>query len=186
MWQSSIPQLLSHFHPLPLFHPTVIEVTRSKTMASSRQKSCGECSKAKRRCDLKMPCLRCTQRGLACLYANLPPQPVDTPSINNHERQNVTHIFHQESPDELSGANFVLDPALATRLSDLPSADVDLDLTAWESTLPEGQCANSNKLRMEEILRTGADYRRADYHKAYTEWVRSRGHVDSCIILMLA
>lgn len=38
-----------------------------------RQKSCSECAKAKRRCDLQQPsCLRCSRQNLACTY---PPQP---------------------------------------------------------------------------------------------------------------
>lgn len=34
-----------------------------------RQKSCSECAKAKRRCDLEQPhCLRCTRQKLTCVY----------------------------------------------------------------------------------------------------------------------
>ncbi|KAL5379608.1 hypothetical protein DPSP01_008308 [Paraphaeosphaeria sporulosa] len=41
--------------------------------AQGRQKSCSECAKAKRRCDLQQPnCLRCTRQRLICTY---PAQP---------------------------------------------------------------------------------------------------------------
>lgn len=33
-----------------------------------RRKSCGRCVKAKRRCDLQLPCSRCAEKGLACEY----------------------------------------------------------------------------------------------------------------------
>ncbi|KAJ5808692.1 hypothetical protein N7474_009961 [Penicillium riverlandense] len=40
--------------------------------ASSRQKSCQQCSTAKARCDRKSGrCTRCTQRGLSCVYPQL-------------------------------------------------------------------------------------------------------------------
>ena len=38
-----------------------------------RQKSCGECSKSKRRCDLRTPaCTRCRKRNLPCRYLRQP------------------------------------------------------------------------------------------------------------------
>lgn len=41
--------------------------------AQGRQKSCSECAKAKRRCDLQQPnCLRCTRQRLTCTYPSQP------------------------------------------------------------------------------------------------------------------
>lgn len=41
--------------------------------ASSRQKACDGCSKAKRRCDLLTPiCSRCCSKSLECVYKNVP------------------------------------------------------------------------------------------------------------------
>lgn len=46
-----------------------------------RQKSCSECAKAKRRCDLRQPhCLRCTRQKLTCSY---PPQPYASTSTTS-------------------------------------------------------------------------------------------------------
>lgn len=43
------------------------------TRPPPRRKSCGECVKAKRRCDQRLPtCLRCTKKGLHCEYVARP------------------------------------------------------------------------------------------------------------------
>ncbi|KAF2799544.1 hypothetical protein K505DRAFT_57899 [Melanomma pulvis-pyrius CBS 109.77] len=56
---------------------------RNRTSNSQgRQKSCSECAKAKRRCDLRQPsCLRCTRQDLTCLY---PPAPATTGTPSSH------------------------------------------------------------------------------------------------------
>ncbi|ORX94935.1 hypothetical protein BCR34DRAFT_620034 [Clohesyomyces aquaticus] len=53
---------------------------RSRTTNSQgRQKSCLECAKSKRRCDLRVPtCLRCSKQSLTCSYPPPPPSN-DTP-----------------------------------------------------------------------------------------------------------
>jgi hypothetical protein len=44
------------------------------SIATGRQKSCTQCVKSKRRCDLQQPsCLRCTRQHLACSYPSRPP-----------------------------------------------------------------------------------------------------------------
>jgi hypothetical protein len=41
--------------------------------SQGRQKSCSECAKAKRRCDLHQPrCTRCSRQQLACIYPTSP------------------------------------------------------------------------------------------------------------------
>jgi len=75
---------------------------------------------------------------------------------------------------------FPLDPALHAELDSLNSnaildtnIDVDLNFPDFEpdTVVMSNQAVKSNKLRIEEILRSGADYRRGDYHKAPTAWV---------------
>jgi hypothetical protein len=52
-----------------------------------RQKSCSECAKAKRRCDLQQPsCLRCTRQDLTCTYP--PPAGATVPS-ESHSTTNL-------------------------------------------------------------------------------------------------
>jgi hypothetical protein len=41
-------------------------------MRKTLRRSCDACAKAKHRCDLLIPCSRCTERQLRCVYANLP------------------------------------------------------------------------------------------------------------------
>ncbi|KAF2246374.1 hypothetical protein BU26DRAFT_430724 [Trematosphaeria pertusa] len=49
-----------------------------------RQKSCSECAKAKRRCDLQQPnCLRCTRQKLRCTYP--PPPQASVPAMADSE-----------------------------------------------------------------------------------------------------
>lgn len=150
-------------------------------MTSSRQKSCGECSKAKRRCDLQAPCSRCTQRSLRCVYTNVQPQ-LPTPPSTISERDVEVHQESYQVPivAPVIGPDFVIDPALdggfrAPEYSnDLhPVEMADLDFMPWQTTTPAMTEARpiSNKLRIEEILRTGADYRRADYYKVNMELV---------------
>lgn len=51
--------------------------------ASSRQKSCQQCSNAKAKCDRKeRPCTRCAQRGLSCAYRTRATLPKETPDDN--------------------------------------------------------------------------------------------------------
>jgi len=75
---------------------------------------------------------------------------------------------------------FPLDPALQAEFEPLNSntvldtnIDVNLNFPDFEPGIVamNDQAVKSNKLRIEEILRSGADYRRADYHKAPTAWV---------------
>lgn len=48
-----------------------------------RQKSCGECQKAKRRCDRNLPaCVRCIQRHLNCCYPTCQLAPQDFTGIH--------------------------------------------------------------------------------------------------------
>lgn len=74
-----IDKLLTH--PAPLLqclclcnHHGIMPPNRHRSSnPQGRQKSCSECAKAKRRCDLRQPsCLRCSRQGLTCSY---PPQP---------------------------------------------------------------------------------------------------------------
>jgi hypothetical protein len=60
-----------------------------------RQKSCSECAKAKRRCDLRQPhCIRCTRQKLTCVY---PPRPNASCSIESPVPVSSAEGIHQES-----------------------------------------------------------------------------------------
>lgn len=56
-------------------HHLIMPPSRVRTSNSQgRQKSCSECAKAKRKCDLQQPnCLRCTRQRLQCSYPQQPP-----------------------------------------------------------------------------------------------------------------
>ena len=43
---------------------------RERNNPPPRRKACTACIRAKRRCDLAVPCLRCDRRGIPCEYAN--------------------------------------------------------------------------------------------------------------------
>ncbi|OJD33726.1 ras small monomeric [Diplodia corticola] len=47
--------------------------TASAAAPPPRRKSCGGCVKAKRRCDLQLPCSRCAEKGLTCEYLSAGP-----------------------------------------------------------------------------------------------------------------
>ncbi|KAF2111881.1 hypothetical protein BDV96DRAFT_649849 [Lophiotrema nucula] len=79
---------------------------RSATNHQGRQRSCSECAKSKRRCDLRQPsCIRCSRQDLACVY---PPPPTATSSstpIAGYQNEssssamgNVEELFRFDAP----------------------------------------------------------------------------------------
>ncbi|KAF2712828.1 hypothetical protein K504DRAFT_499902 [Pleomassaria siparia CBS 279.74] len=89
-------------------HEMPPERHRTTNNPQGRQKSCSECAKAKRRCDLRQPsCLRCTRQDLACLY---PPPPATDVIIGNTTESIMTPIAKAstETPG-LSDASTPLD-----------------------------------------------------------------------------
>ncbi|PSN72091.1 hypothetical protein BS50DRAFT_569647 [Corynespora cassiicola Philippines] len=84
-----------------------------------RQKSCGECAKAKRKCDLGQPhCLRCTRQRLECTYPPLPPH---APSETTPETSDSSLLMFDVDNTQ-SGATTDVDVA-------------DFDLTAGLSSI---------------------------------------------------
>jgi hypothetical protein len=84
-----------------------------------RQKSCTECAKAKRKCDLQQPhCLRCTRQKLTCSY---PPQP---------------HASKRMTPKSL-----VSTPIVDEGLQEAP-APFDFDIDIQDITSAEAELLN--------------------------------------------
>ncbi|KAF2254903.1 hypothetical protein BU26DRAFT_559551 [Trematosphaeria pertusa] len=93
-------------------------------ISSTRKKSCRQCVKSKRRCDLGFPCCkRCFTKGLDCAYPNA--------SVREAEV-----VIRQATPEfaPLVGSEVTLGPA------EPPSRDVDLALLQSEgSSSPESE-----------------------------------------------
>lgn len=65
-----------------------------------RQKSCLECAKSKRRCDLRQPsCVRCSRQKLTCLY---PPRP-HTTNATVHESPLLSPVFNTDYQNDVPG-----------------------------------------------------------------------------------
>jgi len=84
--------------------------------AQGRQKSCSECVKAKRKCDLQPNCLRCTRQRLTCTY----PQ---------HHTSSAATILPDNRSDETDLIEQLFNPAL-----ELP---FDLDIPDVITAAPE-------------------------------------------------
>lgn len=99
-----------------------------------RQKSCSECVKAKRKCDLQQPnCLRCTRQRLTCTYPSQPRNRTSalTPS-DSGETPPGTDLFGEpnlELPFDLDAQNpaTVLDVESLEIIPDFPVSMSDLE-----------------------------------------------------------
>ncbi|KAF2871817.1 hypothetical protein BDV95DRAFT_26855 [Massariosphaeria phaeospora] len=87
---------------------------RSRTSnLQGRQRSCSQCAKGKRRCDLRQPsCMRCSRQSLLCLY---PPQPCADGTPNS--RTDTT------APEIISGED---DVAFELAFPEIPAQAMDL------------------------------------------------------------
>jgi hypothetical protein len=96
-----------------------------------RQKSCAECAKAKRRCDLQQPhCLRCTRQKLTCVY---PPQPYASkvPALNSPVDNPVAG---EGSPDAAAPFLFNIDiPNIAGSETEPLSYDFNVAIDPFSS-----------------------------------------------------
>ncbi|KAH7400530.1 hypothetical protein DE146DRAFT_465473 [Phaeosphaeria sp. MPI-PUGE-AT-0046c] len=98
--------------------------TRSAN-AQGRQKSCLECAKGKRKCDLNSPsCARCSKQHLRCTY----PQPLSQAKSAPADT-NATNDFGVSDAFELPISLDDIDPAVLMEfdVSSLPVAEFDLD-----------------------------------------------------------
>ncbi|KAH6682311.1 hypothetical protein F5X68DRAFT_263288 [Plectosphaerella plurivora] len=66
----------------------------------TRQKSCNACVRSKRRCDKRTPrCARCADKGVTCVYPNLPNDPVGTSRHAQRQQYQAQHQQqHQQQP----------------------------------------------------------------------------------------
>ncbi|THX47455.1 hypothetical protein D6D11_06420, partial [Aureobasidium pullulans] len=143
---------------------------------NTRKKSCRECSKAKRRCNLSNPCKRCIDRSLACIYTNAPSRVTPFPRGSVRQDPSAEPVHNRQiSPN---AATQTWEKILSIS-SDTPgsitldeSNDEAAAYTAFLPDLPETQVTNTetNKLCIENIMISGSDYRRADYHKVTSIW----------------
>ncbi|KAH7139573.1 hypothetical protein B0J11DRAFT_46958 [Dendryphion nanum] len=106
------------------------ERLRTSANIQGRQKSCSECAKAKRRCDLGLPlCLRCEKQRLTCAYP--PPRAhsttfTSTCSLDNVDAPNLLadEAFLFETPDEPSVSS---DDVIDLLDFDFPAATASVD-----------------------------------------------------------
>ncbi|CAI7658872.1 unnamed protein product [Penicillium pancosmium] len=86
-------------------------------MPSPYRRSCRDCVKAKRRCDLNFPCYRCRVRSLQCTYENsLNTRPIAEPGVADDEDYTST-----VSPPSVSWTN-------AAQMQDVNTAVGPLDV----------------------------------------------------------
>lgn len=145
---------------------------------NTRKKSCRECSKAKRRCNLSNPCKRCIDRSLACIYTNAPSRVTPFPRGSVRQDPSAEPVHNRQIPPNAATQTW---EKILSISSDTPgsitldeSNDEAAAYTAFLPDLPETQVINTetNKLCIENIMISGSDYRRADYHKVTSIWVR--------------
>ncbi|KAJ5404121.1 hypothetical protein N7509_003992 [Penicillium cosmopolitanum] len=102
-------------------------------MPSPYRRSCRDCVKAKRRCDLNFPCYRCRVRSLQCTYESpLNTRPIAVPDVADDEDSTST-----VSPPSVSWTNAAEMPDVNPAVGPLDvynNAPVGLTLTG--STLP--------------------------------------------------
>ncbi|THX43798.1 hypothetical protein D6D10_00813 [Aureobasidium pullulans] len=143
---------------------------------NTRKKSCRECSKAKRRCNLSNPCKRCIDRSLACIYTNAPSRVTPFPRGNVRQDPSAEPVHNRQISPNAATQTW---EKILTISSDTPgsitldeSNDEAAAYTAFLPDLPETQVINTetNKLCIENIMISGSDYRRADYHKVTSIW----------------
>ncbi|GAM83004.1 hypothetical protein ANO11243_009900 [Dothideomycetidae sp. 11243] len=127
-----------------------LSTTIRTAMKSLRRKSCQQCVVAKRRCDLGATCSRCRARLLTCTYDN----PVKVTAFVDavQSGQSIEIAPTPVSMDSIS-------------LPDPLHAD-GFDMTFLDS----GKKANPGCLDIDNILQSGPDYRRGDYHKIPVNW----------------
>ena len=101
-----------------------------------RQKSCTECAKAKRRCDLRQPrCVRCTRQKLTCLY---PPRPQISSSTTPKSPVHI-HVADESLQDTLPPFFFDID------MPELTAAEVELlDFNFATTTNSNSSCDEQN------------------------------------------
>ena len=119
---------------------------RHRTNPQGRQKSCSECAKAKRRCDLRQPsCLRCTRQDLSCVY----PTPLpETPAASTCDT-----LVNVES--NLGDSN-VLPLDFSFGVSDLPDCRqvglLDFDFSAGLGSLDSTSYDDQLDGNIEDVL----------------------------------
>lgn len=105
-----------------------------------RRKSCGECVKAKRRCDQQAPsCSRCRKKGFDCIYVAPPsehrrlrtpatPQPQfdfsAPPDLSTHPAIDFDQPMAYDSVDGLGGIDFSAPFDLSWDSSAIPNVDL--------------------------------------------------------------
>ncbi|KAF2262423.1 hypothetical protein CC78DRAFT_520054 [Lojkania enalia] len=140
-----------------------------------RQKSCSECAKSKRRCDLRQPsCLRCSRQNLTCIY---PPQPspigdAPTPptqiSKGNSNTENGLFEFDLpalSTPEEVELLDFDL-------IAATESVNTLNDILAGES----GACEDVSLSRPNYVSVVPAKLFSTSYLS-----VEARGRIDYCV-----
>ncbi|OCL11977.1 hypothetical protein AOQ84DRAFT_170896 [Glonium stellatum] len=77
----------------------------------ARRKSCGECAKAKRRCDMQMPrCQRCTKKNIDCRYPRSGP-PISEVPIPELDFPWLDDLLR--APETAAWADVLAEPALS-------------------------------------------------------------------------
>ena len=110
-------------------------------ISSTRKKSCRQCVKAKRRCDLGYPCCkRCFAKGLACAYPNAAMREAEvvirqaTPDLAPMPNQEVNAVFGPVEPPPSQAQDYI-DPVLlqSSESSSSPESFAEGELDVWRS-----------------------------------------------------
>jgi hypothetical protein len=108
--------------------------------AQGRQKSCSECAKGKRKCDLSFPsCTRCQKQHLACTYPQQPPRSRDMATEDSLEHGSyvfgTSDVFmglEDLDQAELLPLDFAV-PGLQASNTDRDTFDLEAGITSLES-----------------------------------------------------
>jgi hypothetical protein len=162
------------------------ERTRSSNL-QGRQKSCSECAKSKRRCDLGQPsCLRCSRQSLTCTYppSRLPSSNSTSTSQSESTAPDITAPeaapFHLDTPDLLHEQSVsLLDFDLTTgvgsidALNELLNEDVDESFPPVRSSYVSGKSFSAAHLS--PFARSRLDYATDQLKKAPLQMVSENG-----------
>lgn len=132
----------------------VLYCRRAKNRRRSRVRSCRACSAAKAKCSFQPHCLRCTNKGIECVYDNL------TDRISDEHMAQVTEPAFPST--SLTGDDFTLGDLFPTTVdsgTDGTQIDIDWDALGDMTT----QTTKTNLLQLNEpFLSSNINGRHAD------------------------
>lgn len=134
--------------------PSLSLSARERRNPPSRRKSCAACIKSKRRCDASVPCFRCQQRKIPCIYS-----PSRTPHTSSLETQCPSPGSHTslDWSGDSSNDNAQFAPAVQDELLDLSLVNESINDDPFQSSLLMAPVSKELELTS-EVFRTRLQY----------------------------